>query len=275
MPIDVDQWLVQVEGIVFHQFDCLSSPQPILDLLDTVPLVFDKLSFDREITANRVSDRFRQRRLKSTARNWAKVRRELQAGAISTLYFDTTTKGYASVAFQMFHVLNNRSKEYISEGYDSVSFLLEDRLIRGQIVDLSKCVHFLKQSWQMLNGIYGFLDVFVSNRRGSMLPHVVQEAAGHFRAKAYNSFVSSPKANLHTHVPDAYWANFLNTDHAKAIGGLESVRSRLSEAIVLPLAHNGLFVQISPSPLYEQYDEWRFDHDELEQLLVPILEKGV
>jgi hypothetical protein len=98
MPIDVDQWLVQVKGIVFHQFDCLSSPQPILDLLDTIPIVFDKLSFDREITANRISDRFRQRKLKSTVRNWAKVRRELQAGAISTLYFDTTSKGYASAS---------------------------------------------------------------------------------------------------------------------------------------------------------------------------------
>jgi hypothetical protein len=273
MPIDVDQWLVQVKGIVFHQFDCLSSPQPILDLLDTVPNVFDKLAFDGEITANRISDRFRQRKLKSAARNWTKVRREVQAGAISTLYFDTTTKGYASVAFQMFHVLNNRSEEYTSEGYDSVSFLLEDRLIREQIVDLSKCVHFLKQAWQMLDGIYGFLDVFISNRRGSMLPHVVQEAADHFRVRAYNSFVDFPKANLHIHVPDVYWVNFLNTNHAKAIGGLGLVRSRLSEATVVPLAHDGLFVQISPSPFYERYDKRRFDHDELERLLVPILEK--
>ena len=273
MTIDVRQWLVQVKGTVFHQFDCLSNPQPVLDLLDAVPVVFDQLSFDREITANRISDRFRQRKLKSTARNWAKVRTELQEGAISTVYFDTTTKGYAGVAFQMFHVLNNRSREYVPAGYDSVSFLLEDRLVHEQIIDLAKCVHFLKQSWKMLNGIYGFLDVFVSNRRGSMLPYVVQEASSHFRAKPYSSFVDSPRANLYTHVPDTYWGNLLNATHASAIGGLEQVHSRLPQAIVQPLTQDGIYVQISPSPLYRRYDDWQSDNHALERVLAPILEK--
>jgi hypothetical protein len=232
------------------------------------------MAFDASISINRVG-LGRPARLKPTARNWSKVLAELQEGKLDTL-------GYASFApnrreyqlavwFQLGHEANRRSGIDALFSNDSMSLDVDPRLLRQGTVTVQMCTRLLRKAWERLHGIYGFADVFASRRTGLAAGWEEQEASMALRAKIGRYEVSSPRVDVRSKVPDAYWLNFLNGSHVEQLGGVERMRAKLPAAQIKPLPHDGLSIQLSTSPLYDSTRAWQADHAALARVLAPLL----
>lgn len=270
--IDISEWNVTLECGVFHYSDCLSNPAPILKLIEIANDTFRHLPLNSELVANRIGP-FRLRKLKPNPRNWSKVQSEIQEGQISTLVFGSIRPEdqLLTIAFHMGNEIDRKQPSSRDWFHDSVGLLVADALLKSGTVDLEMCRNLIHQAWVELSGVYAFADMFVSHRTGRVSPWKRPLAARVARAKPGSYEVGQPTIDLRTHVPDAYWLNFLNATHLKTLGGVDSLKTRLPNADIRPLPYNGASIQISPSPIYESLEQWEADHESLKTVLAPII----
>jgi hypothetical protein len=178
---------------------------------------------------------------------------------------------HLGIAFHMFSELDRQRDPASGRHSDNVNLWVGQTLLRDGTVTLDMCYEFMRGAWEKLGGAYGFADMFITHRTGRVSPLEEKEAPYVMKANVYTSKVMLPGADLRSRAPDAYWLNFFNASHVQAIGGAEHTRSQLPKAHVGSLAHGGLSIQISPSPIYDSLAEWQADHLALEKVLAPIL----
>lgn len=274
MVVDTMEWHLTLQCNIFHYSDCLSKPQPILALMDEFNSTFQHICFNGKLTANRVG-RFQPRDLKPTTRNWSKVRSEIREGKVSTLvYGSLAPNGYdwqVGVVFHMFNELNRRRDPTSEWHHDSMGFWVEHTLLQEGTVTLAMWLHVMQRAWERLQGVYGFADMFIIHRTGRVSPNQGPIAAQAMRAKLWGSKAMLPTVNLRTNAPDAYWLNFLNATHIETLGGIGQIKAGLPAAQMKSLAHGGMSIQISPSPIYDSTEAWQADHFALKKVLAPIL----
>ncbi len=272
-----NQWQLALHCKVFHYFDCLSTPEPVLDLLDEIRKTFDHINMDSDITANRL-ETFRPRRLKSTPKNWAKVRSEIQEGKVSTLFFGSLAPDNfmsVGVALHMFNEENRRLNPELKHYHDSIHMWVGRGLLERDIVTMEMCKHIMQKAWHSFHGVYGFADAFISHLTGLVSPQVEQEMALTMKAQVWTSLVELPGLNLREEVRDAYWLNYLNPIHLQKLNTNDKLEARvkavLPQSRIETLPHSGLSLQISPSPFYDTTETWLADHAAATTLLQPIL----
>lgn len=277
MAVNPELWNLSFHCNVFHYYDCLSTSAPVFELLDLANLLFQPAVLNSEITANQ-HKRYQPRELKPTARNWTKVRKELQAGELSTLLFGSLAPNgtmQLGIAFHMSSELDRRRDPTAGRHADCVHLWVGHKLIRDGTVTLGMCEEFMQTVWEKLEGAYGFADMFITHRTGRVSPLEENEAPYVMKAHVYTSKVMLPSVDLRRRVPDSYWLNFLNAEHLAMLSNIEqferNLQVRLPQARVRKLPRAGVAIQISPSPIYDDVSVWQGDHDALTELLTPIL----
>ena len=272
--LDMSEWNLTLECNLFHYSDCLSKPAPILKLIDIANDTFRHLPINLELTANRIGP-FRLRKLKPNPRNWSKVQSEIEEGQISTLVFGSIRSEdmLLLIAFHMGNEIDRKQPSSRDWFHDSVGLLVADALLKSGTVDLEMCRKLIHQAWVELSGVYAFADMFVSHRTGRdwASPWKKPLVARAMRAMPGSYEVGRPAIDLRVHVPDAYWLNFLNATHLKALGGVDSLKSKLPNADIRPLPYGGASIQISPSPIYESLELWESDRAQVKKVLAPIV----
>ena len=273
MEIDLSQWSLRFLCKVYHYTDCIAHPEPVLFMLDAVMRAFDEFCFDDTVTANPLGS-FRQRRLQPNPRNWAKVRSELQSGQISTLAFGSSTADgrdlQIDIAFHLSNAARRTRWPNSEELCDSMSISIAASALHS--ATLAACQRIMRKAWEEFGAAYAYADMFTSHQTGIVSPWVEPIAARTLKAHLWTSHTESPGIDLRSYVPDAYWFNLLNASHVDRLGGIEQVNATLPSEVSLELlAHNGLAITISPSPIYERIEGWETDHAILRHMLEPVI----
>jgi hypothetical protein len=273
MGIDLSQWSLRFLCKVYHYTDCIAHPELVLVMLDAVMREFDEFCFDDTVTANPLGS-FRQRRLQPNPRNWAKVRSELQSGQISTLAFGSSTVDgrdlQIDIAFHLSNAARRTRWPNSEELCDSMSISIAASALHS--TTLAACQQIMRKAWEEFGAAYAYADMFTSHQTGLVSPWVEPIAARTLKAHLRTSHTDLPGIDLRSYVPDAYWLNLLNASHVDRLGGIEQIKAKLpGEMILEPLAHDGLAITISRSPLYGAIENWSADHWALRQVLEPIV----
>ncbi|MCP4089015.1 MAG: DUF3396 domain-containing protein [Gammaproteobacteria bacterium] len=273
MKLNIDAWSQSVGYEIWFDWDCITSPEPIVELVTTIKEAYQSVKPIDSFVANRL-EQTKPRILKPTKRNWEKILTELRQGRLYNLGYNTTSMDGRTLFIVSLSLNGEKWREINPSSvinYDSLWLVVNLQLLLDGIVDLKTLQDIMVWTWETLSGVYGFADKFISHSLGAVSPKQERAAEQALIAKRWQ--VNTLRGDPKLYVPDAFWLNYLNASHIQTLGGLNQVRQRLPTAEIIALPNGGASIRISPSPLYESRDEWESDHANLKEVLLPILQK--
>ena len=118
---------------------------------------------------------------------------------------------------------------------------------------------------------YGNLGRWDNHPGTHGIDRLYAETAHAIPVSAFDDYIGSSRRREYRHgVKGAFWLNILNSYHVEALGGVERFRFKAQPYEIDQLAHGGIMVLVTPSPLVQHTTENRQAFARLFKALEPV-----
>lgn len=270
----MENWNKTINCCLFHELDLSVSTKPLIEFMDEMVDLFLPLIAEGQISTTKVNT-FRPKRSRFNKANLTNSKLAIQKGEVRTLLIGSLNNNKEMrFAFTIQNPVERPKTDFNNAWRrNSVGIWANVDLLTGSL-NLDLCHKFMTRGWELLKGLYGFTDVFITHRTGSFTKSEQINACSNLKAKPFSFQVSQPTIDVAQKIPDSYWCNYLNRNHISAFQSVDKlatiVKDTLPRGIVNPLKDNGVALQISESPQYGDVFKWQEDHRKITQILLPL-----